>query len=56
MSGRTSTRDTQARWLKFDRTGNPNGPGLAYCPVFGTVHQRYGALSAAQQDRVYRRR
>ena len=45
-----------AAWLKFDRTDNSNEPGLAYCPAFGTVHQRHGALSAAQQDRVYRRR
>ena len=44
-----------AAWLRFARTGNPNGPGLAYWPPFDRTHQQtmvFNAVSRAVSDPV----
>ena len=44
-----------AAWLRFARTGNPNGPGLAYWPRFDAEHQQtmiFDAVSRAVSDPI----
>ena len=44
-----------AAWLRFARTGSPNGPGLAYWPAFDPQHQQtmvFNAVSGAVSDPI----
>jgi para-nitrobenzyl esterase len=45
-----------AAWLRFARTGNPNGPGLAYWPAFDTQYQQtmvFDTISRAVSDPIH---